>query len=161
MALSRKSRRATKRSARKGSRKSSRKQRGGASLTLNIAQLPLLTGRPPARGSPAAKALSNATNLAGNITLVGAAPQDITGFSSPAKSQKIMFTTATPPTSITASVKDKTVKIPITVAPAVGTGTGIRADVNGNNVTIFNVSSGSSSLNILGGDKGDFTLNIT
>ena len=160
MAFSRKSRRSVRRTKRSKMSRRGRKQRGGATLALNIAQPPIQVGRPAARGSPAAKTYANATKDAGNIIMVGAAPPDITGFSSPAKSQKIMFTTATPATSITATVKDKTVTIPITVAPAVGTGTGIRADVNGNNVTIFNVSSGSSGLNILGGEKGDFTLNV-
>ena len=149
------SRKASRKNKRKVSR-SVRKQRGGAvlpALNLKIGQ--------PVQNPP--RKLSNVQRdqqaAVGNITLVGTAPAEITNFNSTAKSAKISFDTPTPVSKIEAVVTRRdgtsaTVNIPIS-----SNGTGIRAEVTGNSVNILNVTNGS--LNILGGDPGTFTLNIT
>jgi hypothetical protein len=150
------SRKATRKNKRKVSRRG-RKYRGGAgpyALNLTIGQP---VQNPPRVLSTAQKAQAAAV---GNITLVGTAPAEITSFNSVAKSASISFNTPTPVNKIEAVVKRRdgtsaTVNIPISTS-----GTGIRAQVTGNSVRIVNVSNGPSSLNVLGGDPGTFTLNI-
>ena len=162
MALLRKSRRSTRKRANRSRRNVyRRRQRGGGTheLKLKIAQPPVSSGRPPRAGTPEARALTAATAAAGNITSVSVPPQ-ITGFTSAAKSAKISFKLPAG-TSVTKleSIKDgqtNAINIPITE-----TGTGIKANVSGETVTISNVSSGASSLNILGGESGNFTLRVT
>ena len=162
MALLRKSRRSTRKRANRSRRKVyRRRQRGGGQyeLKLNIAQPPVAAARPPPTGSPQAKALADARAAAGNIRSVSV-PPEITGFTSAAKSAKITFKLPAG-TTVTKleSIKDgqtNAINIPVTE-----TGTGIKANVSGQTVTISNVSSGAGSLNILGGESGNFTLRVT
>jgi hypothetical protein len=155
-----------------------RQQRGGSSsaataaasgaigktytLNLKIAQTPIILGRPPAAGTPAAATLETARKAVGNISLSSPAPTGITSFISTPKSQIITFSTPSPVTKMEVSVPNRpTVKnIPLFFAPNMGIGTNIYANINKNNVTIMNVSSGSCCLNILGGETGVFTLNV-
>ena len=148
-----------------------RRHRGGASaaigktytLNLMIAQPPIILGRPPAAGTPAAASAATAKALVGNISLASPAPTGITSFNSSAKSQIITFNTPSPVTKMEVSLPNRPAvkNIPLFFAPKLGIGTNIYANINKNYVTVMNVSSGSCCLNILGGETGAFTLTIT
>ena len=130
-----------------------RRQRGGAVISFN---LKITQAVPATRTTKAVQG--------GAISLVGTAPPEITGLS--VSSAVISFTTPTPVSALEAIVNRKdgtttSVNIPVSVSPTVGTGTTIRADVNGNNVKIYNVSSGNCCLKMISGDPGTFIINVT
>jgi hypothetical protein len=124
------------------------------------------TARPPAAGTPAKKAFNAAAAAA--TAAVGTVTLD-TGFTMPADYkangvQKQIFSFSLPAgktmTKLVAMKSGGTAPIDIPITPTRAAGTKIGATVDSAGlVNIYNVN--SSTLQILGGETGKFTLTVT